>query len=309
MKKILLLLMLFFGITLLNAQNTEKELAQNTEKAVKKLNDTIPDGWRKKGTVTFLFNQSSFKNWAAGGEDNLSGNLGVNYDFNYKKGDLTWDNKILASYGLVQTKNSNFEKKTDDRLEFNSILGKKAFGEWYYSFFVNFRTQFTKGFLYETDSNGAEIRTENTNFLSPGYLTFGPGLFWKKSDNLKVNLAPLTSKITLVDKDYTSVLGYVDGTYFGVDANKSLRYELGFYASGYYKFNIMENISAENTLNLYSNYLEDPQNVDVDYTLAIVMKINKYFSTNFAFQAVYDDNAFRGLQTRQIFGLGVNYGF
>jgi hypothetical protein len=71
----------------------------------------------------------------------------------------------------------------------------------------------------------------------------------------------------------------------------------------------MENVSAENTLNLYSNYLEDPQNVDVDYTLAIVMKINKYFSTNLAFQAVYDDNAFRALQTRQIFGLGINYGF
>ena len=74
--------MLFFAITFVNAQNTEKELAQNTEKAVKKLNDTIGDGWRKKGTITFLFNQSSFKNWVAGGEDNISGNLGLNYDFN-----------------------------------------------------------------------------------------------------------------------------------------------------------------------------------------------------------------------------------
>jgi len=39
------------------------------------------------------------------------------------------------------------------------------------------------------------------------------------------------------------------------------------------------------------------------------MKINRYLSTNLAFQAIYDDNAFRGLQTRQVFGLGVNYGF
>ena len=134
-------------------------------------------------------------------------------------------------------------------------------------------------------------------------------MFWKKSDNLKVNLAPLTSKITFVDKSFTSTLGYVDGTYFGVDANKSMRYELGFYASGYYKFDIMANVSAENTLNLYSNYLEDPQNVDLDYTLSVVMKVNKYLSTNLIFQTIYDDNAFRGFQTRQIFGLGVNYGF
>lgn len=308
MKRILLLVAFAVSFTTVNAQNTEKELAKNTEKAVTRLQDTV-NGWTKKGNITFLFNQSNFNNWVAGGENNISGNLGLNYDFNYKKQDWTLDNKVLASYGLIQSKNAEFEKKTDDRFEFNSIVGKKAFGEWYYSFFLNFRTQFTKGFVYGTDANGKEIRTENTNFLSPGYLTFGPGLFWKKSDNLKVNFAPLTSKVTFVNKDFTSVPGYVDGSYFGVDANKSLRYELGFYASGYYKFNIMENVSAENTLNLYSNYLEDAKNVDLDYTLAIVMKINKFMSANIIFQSIYDDNAFKGFQTRQIFGLGVNYGF
>ena len=71
----------------------------------------------------------------------------------------------------------------------------------------------------------------------------------------------------------------------------------------------MENVSVENILNLYSNYLEEAKNVDIDYQLNIVMKINKYLSTNFAFQTIYDDNAFRGFQTKQIIGLGVNYGF
>jgi hypothetical protein len=115
--------------------------------------------------------------------------------------------------------------------------------------------------------------------------------------------------MTFVDDSYTSVPGYVDGTYFGVDANKSFRYELGFYAAGYYKFNLFENVSAENILSLYSNYLEDPQNVDLDYQLNIVMTINKFLTTNFSFQTIYDDNAFRGFQVRQVFGLAVKYGF
>lgn len=309
MKKILFLILFFTTITLVQAQNSEKEIIKNTEKAVQMLNDTTGNGWKKKGTFTLLFNQSTFNNWIAGGENTLSGNIGVNYDFNYKKNDLTWDNKVLASYGLLQSKNTDFEKKTDDRFEFNSVLGKKAFGDWYYSFFLNFRTQFTKGYVYGKDSNGAEIRTEYTNFLSPGYLTFGPGMYWKKSDNLKVNFAPLTSKLTFVDKSNTSKIGYVDGSYFGVDANKSIRYELGFYASAYYKLDLMTNVSAENTLNLYSNYLQEPQNVDVDYTLSIVMKINRYLSTNLIVQTIYDDNAFQGLQLREVFGLGVNFGF
>ena len=265
--------------------------------------------WKSKGEVSLLFNQSNFSNWTAGGENNLSGNFLLNYGLEYAKDDWTWDNKLMASYGLVKTKNASFEKKTDDRLELNSILGKKATGKWSYSAFLNFRTQITKGYIYGKDDNGAEIRTENTDFLSPGYLTFGPGMLYKKDDNLKINLAPLTSKLTFVDDFYTSQPGYVDGSYFGVDADKSMRYELGFYASVYYKLNIMANVSAENILNLYSNYLEDTQNVDVDYSLNIVMKINRYLSTNLSFQAIYDDNAYRGLQTRQVFGVGVNYGF
>ena len=306
MKKIVFLFCLAFA-AIAQAQNTEKELANNTEKAVKKLADTTEtEGWKSKGNVSLLFNQSSFSNWVAGGENNLSGTAGINYDFNYKKKDITWDNKVLASYGLIQSRNAPYEKKTDDRFEFNSILGKKAFGEWYYSFFLNFRTQFTRGYKYENDPvTKVEFRTPYTNFLSPAYLTAGPGLFWKKNENLKFNLAPDTSKITFVDSGFT----LPDEAYFGVEQGKSLRYEFGFYASGYYKLNIMTNISAENTLNLYTNYLEDPQNVDIDYSLNIVMRINKYMSTNLSFQAIYDDNAFRGLQTREVFGLGVNFGF
>lgn len=294
MKKIIYTLAFFGLLTASQAQETPK--------------DTI-SYWKSKGNVSLLFNQSNFSNWTAGGENNLSGNFGLNYGLEYAKDDWTWDNKLMASYGLVKTKNASFEKKTDDRLELNSILGKKATGNWSYSAFLNFRTQITQGYVYGKDVNGAEIRTESTDFLSPGYLTFGPGMLYKKDENLKINLAPATSKLTFVDDYYTSLPGYVDGSYFGVDANKTVRYELGFYGSVYYKLNIMANVSAENILNLYSNYLEDTQNVDVDYSLNIVMKINRYLSTNLSFQAIYDDNAFRGLQTRQVFGLGVNYGF
>ena len=300
MKKFICLLTFFGFLYTTQAQNATE--VQETPK------DTVKY-WKSKGNISFLFNQSNFSNWTAGGENNLSGNFGLNYDLNYAKDNWTWDNKLMISYGLVKTKNASFEKKTDDRFELNSILGKKATGNWSYSAFLNFRTQITTGYIYGKDANGAEIRTESTDFLSPGYLTFGPGMLYKKDDNLKVNLAPATSKLTFVDDFYTSLPGYVDGSYFGVDANKTTRYELGFYGSVHYKLNIMANVSAENILNLYTNYLEETQNVDVDYSLNIVMKINRYLSTNLSFQAIYDDNAFRGLQTRQVFGVGVNYGF
>jgi hypothetical protein len=291
MKKAIVVLLGFFGSFYVQSQ----ELIPSDSTKV----------WTKKGNFSLLFNQSNFNNWVAGGENTISGNVGVNYDFNYKKNGLTWDNKIIASYGLVRTKNAAFEKKTDDRLEFNSLGGKNISGNWYFSVFINFRTQMAKGYIYGKDPNGAEIRSKYTNLFSPGYLTFGPGLLWKKSNNLKFNLAPITSKITIVDSDLT----LPDEAYFGVKEGRSARYELGFYASGYYKFTLMANVSLENTLNVYSNYLDQAQNIDVDYQLNVVMKINKYLATNLALQTIYDDNAFRGFQTRQVFGLGVNFGF
>jgi len=294
-KKLTLLLLCLFGMTQAKAQEPSATPA-----------DTVKT-WQTKGNASLLFNQSTFDNWLAGGENNISGTIGVNYDFNYKKDDISWDNKVIASYGIVKTRTSSFAKKTDDRLELNSLLGKKIKPDsrWYYSAFLNFKTQFTKGYEYGKDANDVEIRTEYTNFLSPAYLTFGPGILWKRDDNLKFNFAPATSKITFVDKNFT----LPDEAYFGVKEGKSLRYELGAYASAYYKLDIMANVTFENILSLYSNYLEDPQNVDLDYQLNIVMKINKYLSTNLSFQTIYDDNAFQGFQIRQVFGVGANYGF
>ena len=267
-------------------------------------NDTIGP-WTKKGNASLLFNQSTFENWVAGGENNIAGNLGFNYDFNYKKGPWAWDNKIIASYGIVKTRNSAFAKKTDDRFEINSLVGKQITDRWYYSGFVNFKTQFTKGYVYSKDENGTEIRDEYTNFLSPAYLLAGVGMLYKRDDNFKINLSPVTSKFTFVDKSFT----LPDEAYFGVTEGESMRYELGFNASMYYKLDVIANVTFENILNLYSNYLEDPQNVDIDYQLNIVMKINRYLTTNLMFQTIYDDNAFRGFQVRQVFGVAANYGF
>ena len=279
------------------SQVSEKELLKKTEETVAKIQQEKPNGWEKKGVFTVLLNQASFNNWLAGGQSSISGNAGLRYDFNYKSDTWTWDNKLNANYGLTKIKGQNLQK-TDDRLEFNSLLGKKASGEWYYSAFFNFKTQFDSGF----DQTDNTIRI--SHFFSPAYFQFGPGMLWKKSDNLKINIAPATSKLILVHKHFTDL-----GPSFGVLQGDSSRYEFGAAVNGYYKFNLMENVTAENILNLYTNYLQDAQNVDIDYTLNIVMKVNKYLSTNFAFQTIYDDNAFSGFQTRQVIGVGVNYGF
>lgn len=257
--------------------------------------EEVTSNWTKKGVFTVLFNQSSFSNWIAGGENSVSGTISINYDFNYKNGDWTWDNKLITKYGLSDVSGTG-SRKTDDLFEFNSLAGLKASNNWSYSFFVNIRSQFTDGFDYSTTP-----KTRTSSFFAPGYLTFGPGMVYKKSDNFNINLSPLTSKATFVSNEFAGM--------YGTDPGKTSRYELGFYSALYYKTDVMKNVSIENILNVYSNYLEDPKNLDINYQMNLVMQVNKYLSTNLNFHMIIDDNASTRVQYKEVFGVGVNYIF
>lgn len=273
------------------------------------------DGWSKSGNFSLLFNQAAFNaEWTGGGTSNIAGNISLTYDLNFRKGKISWDNRFMGDYGLTKINGDEFARKTNDRIEINTIVGYQIDeGLWSYSFFTNFRSQFAKGFEFNETTNPI-TRVETTRFMSPGYLQFGPGLSWKKNDNFKINIAPATSrfifvhsKFTKVGNDPTAIDAFNENPYFGVEANQTTRFEFGASVSAYFKKEVMENVTMENVLNLYANYLEDPQNVDVDYTMNVVMKINKLLSANFVFQAIYDDNAAKGFQIREVFGLGVNF--
>lgn len=258
-----------------------------------------PEGWTRGGNVSLLFNQAAFnKEWTGGGTNNYGGNLTLNYDANYRKGNWTWDNKFLFDYGLNKIDGED-SKKTNDRLAFSSLVGKQASETWYYSFFLNFQTQLTKGYKY-----AGNTKTELTDFMAPGYLSFGPGMLWKKSDNFKVNIAPATGRLVLTSKHFTK-----DAAHFGVEKGKTSRFEFGAALSAFARVNLVENVTLENTLALYSNYLDKPQNIDLDYTLNLVMKVNDYLSANLVFQAIYDDNAVKAFQIRETFGAGLTYKF
>ncbi|PZD78432.1 DUF3078 domain-containing protein [Mesonia sp. K7] len=302
--------------TLVLALSLQPIFAQEEQEAEEK-----PDGWSRAGLISLLFNQTAFNaEWQGGGTSNYAGSLNLSYDANYKKGKFTWDNKVIADYGITKIKGEEWSRKTNDRFELNSIAGRQIKEtNWYYSFFLNFRTQFDKGYEYGEEEiidpatgdviDIRQTRTETTRVMSPGYLQLGPGVLWKKSDNLKVNIAPATARFIFVNEMFTTTPGYVDGDYFGVDAGETTRFEFGAALGAYAKFDVVENVTIENILNLYSNYLEDPQNVDIDYTLNTVMKVNEFLSANFIFQAIYDDNAVSGFQVREVLGVGLTHKF
>ena len=269
----------------------------------------IPEKWKNSGNALFLINQSSFNNWTSGGQSSVSGTLKIDYNFNYSDNGWDWDTKVISNFGLNKISGSDFLKKTDDRIEINSVLGKKfnndIIGRWSYSSFFNFQTQFAKGYRFGKDANGNPNRTEKSRFFSPATVQLGVGMYWKKSKDLWVNVAPMTGKLILVNRRFTENLSE-NQTYFGVKKGGNSRFELGASVRSYYKSEIFENVTMENRLSLYSDYLDRPQNIDFDCTFNFIMKVNQYVSTNLIFQFVYDDNEIRRVQVREVLGVGLN---
>jgi len=258
--------------------------------------DTIPvPKWKIHGRVAFIFNQSSFSNWASGGENTVAGNININYDFNYKQGNINWDSRIISGYGLSYLGAQGY-RKTNDRLEVNSLLGVKTGNYWFLSFIGNFRTQYANGFDYSKKPKAVV-----SGFFSPAYLTFGPGMLWKKSDNLSINIAPATARYTFVSNSFSGQFGVAEG--------KNAAFSLGFNLSSYYKLQLMENIEMENIITLYSDYLANVRNIDLDYQTNIRFKVNKNIKMHITFHTIIDDNASSRIQFRQLFGLGLNYSF
>jgi len=68
-KKISVLLLVLLNYTLFLAQEKKEE----------------DQAWTTSGNISFIFNQSAFSNWAAGGDNTIAGNISLNYKFNYTK--------------------------------------------------------------------------------------------------------------------------------------------------------------------------------------------------------------------------------
>jgi hypothetical protein len=137
--------------------------------------------------------------------------------------------------------------------------------------------------------------------MSPAYFSFGPGILWRKNENLRVNIAPATSRFIFVSKPFSGM--------YGVPEGKRSIYGIGLNMSAFLKFKLMDNVTVENIIALYSDYIDNPQNIDINHQANFEVDVNKYLSVNLTLHLKSDTNASSKIQFRQLFGLGVNYTF
>jgi len=272
------------------------------EKELRKVETDTIVGW-KTGIVTGInLAQTALINWSAGGESSLAFNGLLSVFANYKDTISEWDNSLDIGYGLLQQGKSGFVK-TDDRFDLLSKYGIKAFSDFNYTILFNFKTQFAPGYQFPNDS------VKISNFMSPAYLIGAVGLNYVPTTYFNAFLAPFTGKLTIL----TDVDLSMQGAY-GVTPGKKFKGEFGgytrlIYSRSDFKSLFLKNVALTSKLDVFSNYLNKPQNIVFNWENMLAFNVNKFISFNINTHLMYDANIkFQGekakLQFKEIIGLG-----
>ncbi len=282
----------------------ENESLKEEEKA-----EPVPSNWKRGGQTALNFSQISLSNWSAGGQNSASFNSYFNVFLNYQTPDdrLTWENTLDLAYGLINQEHRK-TVKSDDKIDFSTKFGRRASETWFYSTLINFRTQMAPG--YKSPGDTLKI----SNLMAPAYLNISIGMDHKFDDNINFYLSPLAGRITYVlDKELS------ESGSFGVEPGKNKRYEFGGFIRVQFRSTLMENISVNSRLELFSNYLDKPKNLNINLDTRINMQITRFISANLVIQMMYDENTSikladgtiigPRLQLKQVFGLGLSYRF
>ena len=254
---------------------------------------TPPKFWTNGMLTELGFSQVSLTNWAAGGSGSLALNSYVNAHANYAKGSMFWDNRIQLSYGFIQSYEEGY-RKSSDKIVIDSKWGYRAINKFYFSANFNFRSQFSPGFEYsqkEIEKNGEKekvtVAKQVSKMFAPAYMSLGLGIDYKPGNGkeLSVNLAPLTGNLVIVAHSDTLIQKK-----YGNAAYQTARWELGAQFKATLNKDLMKNLKINTTLTLFSDYLNNPKNMQVNWDLQLTYKLNKYMQAGIRTNLIYDDN-------------------
>jgi hypothetical protein len=248
--------------------------------------------WIWGGDASLSFASTALTNWTGGGEDQIAVAPAVNLFANYKKGKWTWENYGMFNYS-IQKNGERKAVKNSDNIQINTKLGHQVSPKWFYTGSFLARTQFSPGYKYS-----ATDTVKVSDIFAPISLYLSIGMDYRPNKNISVAISPLMGKATFANADDIIVLsnaGLVttekDATGADVKIPSHSRYELGGGLVISMTGNIFKNKLSYNTqMELFSNYTQHPENIDVTWWVTAKYKIYKNISADIRFDLLFDDD-------------------
>lgn len=268
-----------------------QDVVVKKEDSVVKVLDTVK--WTQKNKAGLDINEVTFVNWNAGGSNSISALFKIVSGLRYKRDNLIWRSEIRTRYGVNKQENYKL-RKTEDELELISSIGyrKDTLTNWYYSGRFNFKTQYSNGYKYPNRDNPI------SRFMAPGYLFIGGGVeYGKNLEKLSFYFSPLTFKGTFVlDQDLADAGSFgvepaeYDALENRIKKGRNARTEMGILVTNAYETEVLENIYIRNQFSLYTDYLKDFGNIDIDWEVVFDFKVNDFVKATLGSHIRYDND-------------------
>jgi hypothetical protein len=243
--------------------------------------------WKSKYEASLGFSQTTFTNWAAGGENAIALNSMLNIYKNYAKGNVSWVNYLGLAYGFNTQQSEPKFQKTNDKINFLTKGGIYAWKNWDYAGLFEFKSQFDKGYNYP------DVTKYTSKFMAPAYFQLSLGLNYKPVPYFAVFMSPIGARLTVVNDTSLTNTRYPEGNIigaYGVIGDNSTLWQVGGSINVVFKKDIMKNVNFMSKLDLFSDYRHNPQNIIIGWENNLLMKVNKYISLSILTMYIYDDN-------------------
>ena len=335
MKKIFLLFSVFaFAFTWVSAQVDEKTAAEEALKTkVKAAEIDSAKHWKCTGIVGLNAAQTGLFNWAAGGNNNVTGFVYANVTLSYKKNKWTWDSNLDTELGLMYS--ADYVRypwrKANDKLNFTTKVGYQMHPQWYLTLLGSFRSQYAPGMDYKKVDAGEELEpTLISKWLSPSYTDLALGIEYRPNDIFTIGVYPVAGRMTTCTyeplRPSYGLPMRDDSTFKPVALNMGLRINGGI------NYTLVKNLKIISTITLFTPYtarIHDEEhgqkfgNFDVDWDVAIAYNFLKVFSVSVMtslkyYEKVMIDGPAWGkyhegprarVQFKEVIGVGIGYSF
>jgi hypothetical protein len=246
-------------------------------------------GWSHSVVAGLTLTQISFTDWAQGGENSLAWTTSLEGKSIDDQPTINWANGYRFAFGQARLSDQGL-RKTDDKIDLESVLTYKLGNLVNPYFAATLKTQFTRGYKYESSGNSVSV----SNFFDPGYLVQSLGVGTQPIPEVKTRLGVALREI--VTSEFTAIYANDPAT----------RVAGGFESVTEVNWNLAENIMFTSKLELFDPFKKmDQVIVRNDNTLAL--KVNKYITTVLNLQLVNEAPVSPRTQVKEVIAIGLSY--
>jgi hypothetical protein len=259
--------------------------------------DTTPQpkyGWRHTMVGGLNLTQISFSDWSQGGQNAFAWATSIEGQSNDEEKRTSWANSYKLGFGQTKIGGQNV-RKSDDRIDLESVISYKA-GKYIDPYFsATFRSQFAVGYSY--DNNG--YATPVSKFMDPGYMTQSLGAGFQPITEIKIRTGAALREIFA-----SQFINYTNDP--NTNGHNKTKIEGGVQVATDIQWKLDDNLLLTSKSEMFAAIKKLDQ-VIVHSDNSIVAQVNSYVKVLINVQLINEAPVTPRTQVKQTLAIGLSY--